>query len=173
MNGPGSAGLPPAVICSDPAHLRDAGATLVALGWSLRESFSLPEEPWDLGPRRWACWGVVDTADRAVAATWVVVRGCALVAAVSPESPRSFLADLARCSVLEQYAPDVDESGLDASERALLSALAEGLSVHRAAERLFLSTRTAQRRLASARRRLDVRTTREAVVAWTELRGDR
>src|SRR4051812_11487050 len=173
MNGPGSAGLPPAVTCSDAAQLRDAGTTLAVLGWSLREGFVLPDEPWDLGPRRWACWGVVDSTDSAVAATWVVVRGCALVAAVGPESPHSFLADLARCSVVRQYTPDVDESGLDANERALLAALAEGLSVHQAAERLFLSTRTAQRRLASARRRLDVRTTREAVVAWTELRDDR
>lgn len=173
MTGLEAGGGPPAVICSDAAQLGDAAPTLAARGWSLREGFGLPDEPWDLGSRRWACWGVVDDADSAAAATWVVVRGCAIVAAVGPESPRTFLADLARCSAVEHYATSVDDSGLDANERALLAALAEGLSVHQAAEQLFLSIRTAQRRLASARRRLDVRTTREAVVAWAELRSDR
>lgn len=164
--------MPPAVLCTDPAQLGDAGAILAASGWSLRESFALPDEPWDLRPRRWACRGVVHTADSAAAATWVLVRGCALVVALGPHAPRTFLADLGRCGVVEVYAPHPDESGLDANERALLAALARGLSVHQAAETLFLSTRTAQRRLTSARRILGVRTTREAVVAWTAMTHD-
>lgn len=166
------AALPPAVVCRDAAQLKDAGAALAESGWKLREGFVLPDEPWDLTRRRWACWGHVGGAEEAAAATWVLVRGCALVVVPGPETPSSFLADLARCATVERYEPYRDRSGLDANERALLTALAEGLSVQQAAERLFLSTRTAQRRLTSARRQLGVATTREAVLAWTALMRD-
>lgn len=173
MNGRSLSGVPAkAVLCADPAQLSDAGATLAASGWSLREGFALPDEPWDLSARRWACWGVVDTTDSAAAATWVLVRGCALVVAPGPHAPRTFRADLGRCGVVETYAPHTDTTGLDANERALLAALAQGLSVQQAADALFLSTRTAQRRLTSARKSLGVRTTREAVVAWTAMMHD-
>ena len=55
---------------------------------------------------------------------------------------------------------------------ALLAALADGQSLQQAATELYLSPRTAQRRLSSARATLGVRTTREAVLAWTRLNRD-
>ena len=53
---------------------------------------------------------------------------------------------------------------LDPEQRRLLELLAEGLSVAAAARRLYVSRRTADRRLASARALLGVRSNAEAVV---------
>jgi len=55
--------------------------------------------------------------------------------------------------------------GLTADERRLLDALASGRTLGEAAVELHLSRRTADRRLAAARRKLGVATTAEAVVA--------
>jgi DNA-binding NarL/FixJ family response regulator len=52
------------------------------------------------------------------------------------------------------------------TDRALLGLLGEGVSLREAARRLYLSTRTADRRLATVRRHLGVRTTAEAIRAW-------
>lgn len=59
---------PPAVVCQDPAQLHDAAAVLGASGWTLRDDFGLPDEPWDLTRRRWACRGTVTSEDDAAAA---------------------------------------------------------------------------------------------------------
>jgi DNA-binding NarL/FixJ family response regulator len=48
--------------------------------------------------------------------------------------------------------------------------LAEGKALGRAAEELHLSCRTADRRLASARDKLGVATTAEAVVAYARMK---
>jgi DNA-binding CsgD family transcriptional regulator len=53
---------------------------------------------------------------------------------------------------------------LTCDERRLLELLAEGRALGEAAEALHLSRRTADRRLAAARGKLDVRTTAEAVL---------
>ena len=53
---------------------------------------------------------------------------------------------------------------LDEQQRRLLNLLAEGFSVAAAARRLYLSRRTADRRLAAARAALGVRSNAEAVV---------
>ena len=55
--------------------------------------------------------------------------------------------------------------GLTPDERRLLDGLADGKTLGEAAAELHLSRRTADRRLASARRKLGVDTTAEAVVA--------
>jgi DNA-binding NarL/FixJ family response regulator len=59
---------------------------------------------------------------------------------------------------------------LDEQHRLLLAALADGLSVVAAAERLCISRRTAERRLSEARRVLGVSTTAEAVAAAIPVR---
>ena len=56
--------------------------------------------------------------------------------------------------------------GLTTDERRLLDELASGRTLGDAAADLHLSRRTADRRLASARRKLGVSTTAEAVVAY-------
>ncbi|RHW25786.1 LuxR family transcriptional regulator [Nocardioides immobilis] len=55
--------------------------------------------------------------------------------------------------------------------RELLELLADGLTLGTAAERLNLSRRTADRRLASARRALGARTTAQAIAAWRAQRA--
>jgi len=67
---------------------------------------------------------------------------------------------------------DVKPTGvvLDEQPRLLLAALAGGLSVAAAAERLRISRRTAERRLSEARRVLGVSTTAEAVAAAVPVR---
>jgi DNA-binding NarL/FixJ family response regulator len=56
---------------------------------------------------------------------------------------------------------------------ALLDLLADGSTLKEASEELFLSRRTADRRLASAREQLGVATTAEALVAWAQRRTGR
>jgi DNA-binding CsgD family transcriptional regulator len=56
------------------------------------------------------------------------------------------------------------EWSLDEDQRQLLQLLCEGLSLAEAAERLHLSQRTAERRLAEARAALGAATTAEAVL---------
>jgi DNA-binding NarL/FixJ family response regulator len=58
------------------------------------------------------------------------------------------------------------ELGLTREMRALLDLLAGGCSISESAQRLHLSRRTATRRLAEARRVLDVNSTAEALVAF-------
>ena len=58
-------------------------------------------------------------------------------------------------------------AALTADQRSLLMLLAEGLSVAEAAQRMFLSLRTAERRLSAARKALGVATTAEAIEALT------
>lgn len=165
-----TATTPLVVVCDNPQDLPGAARTMTEAGWAVRTGFTLPGEPWDLASRRWACQGTVGNDGDAVAATWALVRGCGLIVAVSPGASPDFLGDLGRAGQLERFTlTRGDDSGLDADETALLAALAHGLSMQQAAKQLHLSGRTAQRRLASARATLGVRTTREAVMAWTRL----
>jgi DNA-binding CsgD family transcriptional regulator len=62
-------------------------------------------------------------------------------------------------------------AGLTPQQRELLDLLAGGASIAEAARRLYLSLRTANRRIAAARDALGVATTREAVLAHVRLRG--
>ncbi len=165
-----TAASPPVVICSGPDDIPAAVGTLTAGGWTVRPGFTLPEQPWDLARRRWACQGAVHNARSAEQATWALVRGCALIVESASGAPPEFLGDLGRAGHVEPVAARraVDER-LDPVETALIELLADGHSVAEAAARLYLSGRTAQRRLTSARVALGVRTTREAVVAWTKL----
>jgi DNA-binding CsgD family transcriptional regulator len=58
---------------------------------------------------------------------------------------------------------------LTVEQRELLALLADGLSLGDAAQRLHLSRRTADRRLAAARATLGASTTAEAVHAFAQL----
>ena len=166
---------PPVVlVCDDLDDLGDAAAALGEDGWTTRAGFTLPAEPWDLTSRRWVCRGSVGDTSDAEAAIWALVRGCALVVVAGPGAPTDFGSDLARAGRVRQFNRPADgDTKLSADEEALLAALAGGLSVQQAAAQLYLSGRTAQRRLAAARGVFGVRTTREAVLAWTRLTADR
>jgi DNA-binding CsgD family transcriptional regulator len=70
-----------------------------------------------------------------------------------------------------RHEPGDDPLGPEHS--SVLELLAEGLTVERAARRLFISRRTADRRLAEARIALGARTTTEAVARLIRLRAGR
>ncbi|MBT8228494.1 MAG: LuxR family transcriptional regulator, partial [Dactylosporangium sp.] len=65
-----------------------------------------------------------------------------------------------------------DRPRLAAEQRALLERLAAGETIAAASAAEYLSLRTANRRIAEARRQLGVRTTREAVLEYLRLRRE-
>ncbi len=143
-------------------------------GWQVGQGF--PAYPWRPPPEaRVARVGVVRTHEDAAAAVLAAVGGCGLV--VAGRADREVLDrlcdDLRRLGPVDHRLPTLADTvgggtagadELTAEERALLVHLAEGLSLGEAAARLHVSRRTADRRLASARRRLGVDSAAEAVV---------
>jgi len=97
----------------------------------------------------------------AVGGTGVVVHALADRDVIDP-----LVDDLRRLGAVDHRVGEPEPgSGLTVDERRLLDALASGRTLGEAADELHLSRRTADRRLASARRKLGVATTAEAVVA--------
>lgn len=114
------------------------------------------------------CAGLIGDVAAARAALIAAMGGAGLVVAISAdrETIDQFLDDLRRLDPVDHVTPDRAPSvRLDREQRALLGLLAEGLSLGEAAHELGLSRRTADRRLAAARRILNVQTTAEAIVA--------
>jgi DNA-binding CsgD family transcriptional regulator len=114
------------------------------------------------------CVGRIETARDAEAALLAVLGGAEIVAALPDDAAlsASFFEDLRRIGqvdVADEPRPTPLER-LDEEQRRLLDLLAEGFSVAAASRRVYLSRRTADRRLASARAVLGVRSNAEAVV---------
>jgi DNA-binding NarL/FixJ family response regulator len=117
--------------------------------------------------------GVVRDAADAAEALLAAVAGAGLVVhAVAPRDVIDRLVD-----DLRRFGPVDHRTGepearpdLTAEERGLLDLLAGGRTLGDAAAALHVSRRTADRRLASARRKLGAATTAEAVVAWLAAR---
>jgi DNA-binding NarL/FixJ family response regulator len=113
---------------------------------------------------------VLSVADReaAVAAVLAAVRGADLV--VTATAKRDVIDqlcdDLRRLGTVEHRVEAAVRPAvtLSADERALLAALLGGASLGEAAAALHLSRRTADRRLATARRALGASSTAEALV---------
>lgn len=134
------------------AELRDAGWTVVS-GWEAREGE--------------VCSGTVTSAEDAAAALLAALGGAGV--AVAARAERDIVDRL--CEDLRRLGPldhCVGESAraeaLTNDERSLVNLLLEGSTLGEAAQRLGLSRRTADRRLASVRRKLGVETTAAAVV---------
>ena len=142
-------------------------------GWRPQRSLDVPEGPWDLGAARHLAVGSIEHADAAAAALLLAVRGAGLVVFLDPEAPWAggFLADLDRIAA---PAPDTADSRtampLTDEQCALLDLLAAGASIASAAASLYVSLRTANRRIADARKALGAASTSEAVVAYSRLR---
>lgn len=195
---------------ADRALRRLAGA-----GWSVVAGFTLPDEPWDLGPARTVAYGAVADTRAVAAVVLAAARGAAVVVVAEAGSePHALLAaDLARIGTVhldrgqpaarppadrqpDRRGPDLVRpgatfvagpgdsqraaasiagaraAGLTPEQCALLDRLAAGSSIPAAAEQEFLSLRTANRRIADARRALGVGSTREAVLEYRRrLRG--
>ncbi len=136
-------------------------------GWSLHEGWRPSRHGFAVTDARVVCHGAVLDARDTAAAVLAAARGAGVVAAVGPApglAPRLFQ-DLSRLGPVGTAEPvgDAPEMLLDRETYALLAALAEGQTLGVAARSLSISPRTADRRLAAARRRLGVTTTAEAL----------
>ncbi len=143
------------------AEAATARALAVGFGGPLVEGWDGPAPP---GAVR---VGVVADAASAAQAVLAAVRGCDLVVLGTGDREviDQLCDDLRRLGQLDHRVdPPATGLVLSADERALLAQLVGGASLGEAARALHLSRRTADRRLASARRALGASTTSEAVV---------
>ena len=120
------------------------------------------------------CTGPVRDAADAAEALLAAVAGAGLV--VHAQAERGVIDrlvdDLRRFGPVDHRTVEPDPvPELTPDERRLLDRLAEGKALGEAAASLHLSRRTADRRLASARDKLGVATTAEAVVAHVRAHG--
>lgn len=152
---------------------------LARAGWQTREGFALPEAGWDVSAARLVLFGRVPDLDTAQLAVLAAARGAGVVviAEEQSETGRAVLADLSRIGPVRTGAEGgeaaTDELPLSDEQRSLLERLGAGETIAAAAEAEFLSLRTANRRIAEARKALGVRTTREAVLTFLRAaRGD-
>ena len=137
------------------SEVRDAG-------WTVVESWTATADP------QRVCSGTVASAEDAAAALLAAVAGAGLI--VHAQAERDVIDrlcdDLRRIGRLDHR---VGDSGrrlrLTAEERAIVDLLLDGRSLSEAARQLNLARRTADRRLASVRRKLGVETTAEALAA--------
>lgn len=103
---------------------------------------------------------VVNTAMRGAVVVLTPESGPLLDAVVGD------LRRLGHVTILRPGDPSTHHSTLDEGARQLLGLLADGLTLGQAAERLHVSRRTADRRLAEARRMLGATSTAQAVAAF-------
>ena len=157
---------PLVIVEGSDAAVADAVAEFRDQGWTIVPGWWIPPNG-----GRVVCTGTVATAEDAAAALLACVGGAGLV-----------VAGRADRDVLDRLCDDVRRFGqldhrtlsaprkprLTSEERALVDLLREGLTLGNAAQRLHLSRRTADRRLASVRRKLGVRTTAEALVRLSQ-----
>jgi DNA-binding CsgD family transcriptional regulator len=158
---------PAAVVAADAAGVDAEVARLRAEKWSVQQGFVLPEEPWDLGGDRRVCAGPVGDDAQASAALLAAVRGADLVVTLElpVDAAAAFRADLQRVADVRELGATTTAPGLplDDAQLQLLRLLGNGRTMAEAAAELFLSLRTAERKLGAARRALGVATTAEAV----------
>lgn len=150
---------------TDRALPPSAHVERLAAGRRVVEGFALSAEPWDQRSGRLTLVGSVTSEAELTAAVLGSTRGADIVVGCADDGLRArLLDDLARLGPVELVELGDDPlDALDEDQRALLAALADGSSISAAADSLFLSTRTAERRLAAARAALGVRTTAEAI----------
>lgn len=159
----------PLIVVPAAADVEVTARRLREGGHRAQRGFDLPPEPFDLSGERLTCAGIVADRAEAVAALVAAVRGAGLVVSVGLAADEAdvFLDDLARIGPILRppAAPAVAGPQLSPEQRQLLEILAAGATVPDAARQLYLSVRTAERRIGEIRRVLGVRTTAEAVLA--------
>jgi DNA-binding NarL/FixJ family response regulator len=163
------------MVVESAAALAASHAELRVAAWVPRDGFTLPESTWSHAETRVVCTGTARDAGQSRAAVLAACRAAGVVVDVSvlPADLRDALVD-----DLYRAAPDpaplpkpVTRLPLTLDQQDLLRQLARGLSVPAAARELYLSQRTAERRLGDARRALGVGTTIEAVQALVAAEG--
>ena len=160
-----SAAVAPLIVLdvASDADLAATARTLARAGWRLHHGFGdLPLSTVGL-----VCRGVVFSDDEAVAAVLAATWGAGLLVAAgeAPDETRERLIDdLARIGGVTRDSPPMPALHPDAER--LLELLAAGSSLAAAAKASHLSRRTADRRLAEARRALAAGSTSEAIARW-------
>jgi DNA-binding CsgD family transcriptional regulator len=167
---------PPLVVVPPTADLAAVRQEHHRQGWAAQSTWALPAEPWDCRPLGIVCVGAVDDEASAAAALQAAVRGAGVVVALDPASPLGALVvdDLARVGEVEARGAEADPGdglGLSGEQLELLRLVADGHTLREAAAELYLSTRTAERRLGAIRKALGVRSTAQAVLAYLEATG--
>ncbi|MDP9794522.1 DNA-binding CsgD family transcriptional regulator [Catenuloplanes nepalensis] len=145
-------------------------------GWTTREGFALPEAGWDVTGNNLVLFGRVPDLDTVQLVVLAAARGAGVIAIADATGDigRALIGDLSRLGPVRRDTdtPVVPETGtveqLAPEQRALLDRLADGETIAAAAAAEFMSLRTANRRIAEARKLLGVRSTREAVMAYLE-----
>jgi DNA-binding NarL/FixJ family response regulator len=154
---------------SDPtAAIRKARAA----GWNPQRGLSVADMPWDLSTARHLVIAEITSADQAASALLLAVRGAGLLVFLDREAPWAggFLADLERVSAPAPSVGGPPAIPLSQEQCELLDLLAAGASIAAAAASRYISLRTANRRIADARKALGAASTSEAVVAYSKLR---
>lgn len=143
-------------------------------GWRMVGGWDPGGSEWDVSSMRLLCWGVICQSEDAAAAIMAAVRGTGIVASLEVESSvcNRFLEDLHHLGPVDhRKGREPQTLTLEVDQIGLLNLLTDGLSLPDAARRLYLSPRTAERRLAAARRALGVSTTAEALVDYARRGG--
>jgi DNA-binding NarL/FixJ family response regulator len=168
------------VVLEGPAGCADGDVeALRARGLMIVDGFRVPAQPAGA-----ICRGVVDGPETAARALLAVLGGAGIVVEASADRATidRLVDDLRRRGPVDHrvVAAGAAAAGPDVSveARAILSLLAMGLSLGEAAHMLGLARRTADRRLAEARRALGVTRTTEAIararrLGWLERVKDR
>jgi DNA-binding NarL/FixJ family response regulator len=142
-----------------------AAAHLGADGWPVVQGFRPP------AGGRAVCVAVVGDGAEAARAVLAAVAGARLV--LHATAPRDVIDqlcdDLRRLGQVDHRVGTSATPRVGADEQALLELLLTGATIGEAARRLHISRRTADRRLAAARRALDAGTTAEALRAAARL----
>lgn len=157
---------PLVVLLTRPDAVEPAARRLREDGWSVHTGWSLPIEPWDHRGSRTLGSGVIADLSSARAAVGCLRRADGIVTSLDlvGVDTRRVLADLHRLAdVRPEAEADVPTLAISAEQRDLLELVAAGASVSEAAAQLYLSARTAERRLAMTRKALGVRSTAEAI----------
>jgi DNA-binding NarL/FixJ family response regulator len=140
-------------------------------GWRLTRGFAV--RAGDMLPRHTLRCGTVRSPDDAAQAVLAVLRGEPVVVVIDARADEDLVdrlcEDLSRLGQVDYRTAEPPSSHLEPAlsdeQRSLLRLLAHGATLGQAARRLGVSRRTADRRLAGARRALHVGTTVEALVA--------
>ena len=148
---------PPGLLAAEAAQLR-------ANGYDVREGFRA------VGAiaGRTICHGAVASANDAGAAVLAALAGHGLLigATTSRETIDRLVDDLRHIGRVDHRAEVANSPArieIDADGRSILRLLAEGLTLREVAEQLGIPRRTADRRLAAARRALGAERTAEAI----------
>lgn len=168
MSGVTNSRTPPYIVAAEASVIDEAARELAAAGWRVVAGWHPPSRA-----RPVVCVGRVESVADASAALLTAVAGHGIVfeARADRDVIDRLCDDLRRLGRLEHREGGDARLSLPADERALLDRLLSGQTLGQAAADLHLSRRTADRRLASARRALGAGSTAQALTRFSRMKG--